>query len=303
MKGLLLAIVLVFGTALNAQKTFDDGWDDGYTTACEDYNLSLTLIPISPIVMANEVDTYRAGYNRGYKRALKDNNIEDQSSFRLNINQPVTTNIQDQDLDFDDGWEKGYITACEDHNLNLTIVPIAPIVMANEVDTYRAGLNRGYSRALKDNNIDNQVPGSIGVGITNEQTEELDFDDGWEKGYITACEDHNLNLTIVPIAPIVTANEVDTYRAGLNRGYNRALRDNNIDNQVPGSIGVGIANGQTDELDFDDGWEQGYKDGMQDSNKNMFIVPIAPIVVADEIDTYRAGYSRGYQKALEDVND
>ena len=54
---------------------------------------------------------------------------------------------------------------------------------------------------------------------------------------------------------------------------------------------------------FDDGWEEGYKEAFEAYGLDAFIIPISPVVLANEADTYRAGYSRGYQKALEDLKD
>lgn len=130
------------------------------------------------------------------------------------------------------------------------------------------------------------------------------FEEGWEVGYKDAMADGNKAVFIVPIAPIVMANESDTYRSGYQRGYNKGLEKLGAESDVRVQRGtVIIDNGNVEEGTFDEGWKLGYSDAMDDGNKAVFIVPITPIVMANESNTYRSGYQRGYNKGVEDLND
>lgn len=60
-----------FSPEVNKDKKFCDGWEEGYKQAHEDNNEFLGIIPICPIPGINQKDSYRSGYNSGYKKALK----------------------------------------------------------------------------------------------------------------------------------------------------------------------------------------------------------------------------------------
>lgn len=203
----ILFTLFIFLTSISfAQDAFCDGWEKGYKNAHEDNNEFLGITPICPIPGIHQ-KTYRAGYNSGYKKALKKIGIEDNNTI---------THINDKSKTFCDGWEEGYKNGHEDNNVFLGITPICPIPGIHQ-DTYRAGYNLGYKKSLKNIGIEESH-----LSVTSSDRNKT-FCEGWEEGYKNGHEDNNEFLGITPICPIAKIG-IDTYRAGYSLGYKKALR-------------------------------------------------------------------------------
>ncbi len=56
------------------EKTYCDGWSDGYPEGWKDVKGKYAIAPVTPICPIPEVDktTYTDGYNRGFKQGIKD---------------------------------------------------------------------------------------------------------------------------------------------------------------------------------------------------------------------------------------
>ena len=56
-------------TEVSGNSDFCDGWEDGYCEGWKDVKGSMALCPLTPLCPLPELgqDTYRGGYNRGFK--------------------------------------------------------------------------------------------------------------------------------------------------------------------------------------------------------------------------------------------
>jgi hypothetical protein len=52
---------------------FCEGWEDGYCEGWKDVKGSMSLCPLTPLCPLPEIgqDTYRGGYNRGFKAGMR----------------------------------------------------------------------------------------------------------------------------------------------------------------------------------------------------------------------------------------
>lgn len=138
MKFIILVLLTLITFMSFSQDSFCDGWEEGYKNGHEDNNEFLGIIPICPIAGINQ-NTYRVGYNLGYKKSLKKIGKEGENTIIYSGN---------KDKSFCEGWEEGYKNAHEDNNKFLGITPICPIAKINQ-DTYRVGYSLGYKKGLK----------------------------------------------------------------------------------------------------------------------------------------------------------
>lgn len=207
---LLTTLLLLFSIYSNAQKTFCDGWEEGYASGKSSLNESVGIIPICPIAPINE-DTYEKGYSKGYSRATGSN-----KSFMV---KPVEEETDDA---FCSGWENGYSTAMRQNGDNIFIVPICPIAHIN-AESYQDGYTRGRSAAYERLNKtdDYEIIRSDSGGT---------FCEGWEDGYqaglqIWATENKTTkSLRFTPICPIAPIHQ-NNYESGYSKGKARALED------------------------------------------------------------------------------
>lgn len=90
MKKLLVVFVLTIGTICltsfteknnqseNIKTTlvtdYCDGWKDGYCEGWKDVKGQFAVCPVTPVCPVAEVgkNTYKGGYNRGFKKGMKD---------------------------------------------------------------------------------------------------------------------------------------------------------------------------------------------------------------------------------------
>ncbi len=56
-------------TEITSNSDFCDGWEDGYCEGWKDVKGSLSLCPLTPLCPLPAIgqDTYKGGYNRGFK--------------------------------------------------------------------------------------------------------------------------------------------------------------------------------------------------------------------------------------------
>ena len=74
MKKLIFSAGLIALSAFNFAPTFCEGWDDGYGEGyCDE--MGPCVKPVSPVCPVPRVgeDSYRGGYNRGFKAGYKAN--------------------------------------------------------------------------------------------------------------------------------------------------------------------------------------------------------------------------------------
>lgn len=86
MKNLLIIAILLFGalningvspkenTIINYYSEFSEGWKDGYCEGWKDVRGVYAVCPIAPIAPIPQAgrNTYRDGYNRGFKQGMRD---------------------------------------------------------------------------------------------------------------------------------------------------------------------------------------------------------------------------------------
>ncbi|SRX54315.1 hypothetical protein AEQU1_01324 [Aequorivita sp. CIP111184] len=76
------AVLSAFNSTNNTELTkietlsvgdFCDGWEDGYCEGWKDVKGSLSLCPLTPLCPLPELgqDSYRGGYNRGFKAGMR----------------------------------------------------------------------------------------------------------------------------------------------------------------------------------------------------------------------------------------
>lgn len=60
-------------TEISIKSDYCDGWEDGYCEGWKDVRGQFAICPITPICPIPELgkDTYRGGYNRGFKAGSK----------------------------------------------------------------------------------------------------------------------------------------------------------------------------------------------------------------------------------------
>ena len=69
----MISLMLVFTTSMINVDTYCDGWEDGYCEGWRDEKGQFALCPVTPVCPVPLVgtDTYKGGYNRGFKAGLK----------------------------------------------------------------------------------------------------------------------------------------------------------------------------------------------------------------------------------------
>ena len=204
---LLTTLIFLLSFITFSQKTFCDGWEDGYLsgkTAMKEYP---GITPICPIAQIN-ADTYEIGYQRGYERAT-------------GIANSVILKASETENTFCDGWKKGYSNAMSKNGRLAFIVPICPVVMLTE-DNYESGYIKGLT--LANSQLGVETDEIVGYDP------EAKFCDGWKKGYAVGlqlwAEKHKVTtpLRITPFCPFPDINQ-DNYASGFERGKNKALED------------------------------------------------------------------------------
>lgn len=210
-KLLYTALLILLSVSTHAQKTFCEGWEDGYTSGKQNNNEFLGIIPICPIAPIN-ADTYEDGYSRGYEKATGN---------KATVIKPSAGNDSEED-EFCAGWEDGYASAMRENRVQNYITPICPIAPIN-ADSYQDGFIKGRKKAFDELNIEDH---SELVGEDANGT----FCNGWEDGYqaglqLWATENETSKpMRITSICPIAGINE-DGYKSGYSRGKQRALED------------------------------------------------------------------------------
>jgi len=259
---LLTTLIFLLSFITFSQKTFCDGWEDGYLsgkTAIKEYP---GITPLCPLPQIN-ADTYEIGYQRGYERAT-------------GTTKSVILISSEKEKTFCDGWEDGYISGKTAIKEYPGLPPLCPLPQIN-ADTYEIGYQRGYERATgKTNNNVIKV-----YEEEEEKEEEKTFCGGWEDGYLSGKTAIKEYPGITPICPIARIN-ADTYEIGFQRGYERAT---GIANSV-------VLKASETENTFCDGWEKGYSNAMSKNGRLAFIVPICPVVMPNE-NNYESGYIKG----------
>ncbi|MES2556750.1 MAG: hypothetical protein V4604_11405 [Bacteroidota bacterium] len=204
---LLSTLVVLFSFSSFSQKTFCDGWEEGYESGKIALDEFVGITPICPIARIN-ADTYEIGFQLGYEKATGTKNS-------------VVLPPSDSENSFCDGWEKGYSATMDKSGRLAFIVPICPIPMLTE-DNYESGYIKGLTKANEQLGVENDE--IIGYDADGE------FCDGWEKGYKVGlqlwAEKHKATtpLRITPICPIPDINQ-DNYTNGFERGKNKALEE------------------------------------------------------------------------------
>ena len=63
-------------TEIVSQSSYSNGWADGYCEGWKDVKGQYSICPVTPIAPIPEIgkDTYRGGYNRGFKKGRYDAN-------------------------------------------------------------------------------------------------------------------------------------------------------------------------------------------------------------------------------------
>lgn len=205
------ALFILLSVSAFAQKTFCEGWEDGYTSGKKANNEFLGIIPICPIAPIN-ADTYEDGYSRGYEKA---------TGSKATVIQPSGDNESEEDA-FCSGWEDGYAAAMRENRVNNYITPICPIAPIN-ADSYQDGFIKGRKKAFEKLNKEDNAE------LVGEDPDGT-FCDGWEDGYqaglqLWALENEKPKPTrVTPVCPIPRINE-DGYTSGYSRGKKRALED------------------------------------------------------------------------------
>jgi hypothetical protein len=69
---LIIALFICFGFT-TTKSDFCDGWEDGYCEGWRDVKGQLAICPITPVCPIPKIgtDTYKGGYNRGFKAGSK----------------------------------------------------------------------------------------------------------------------------------------------------------------------------------------------------------------------------------------
>lgn len=73
MKKLLLIAVMAMSVSFTTGDDFSQGWEDGYCEGWKDVKGQLAICPIAPIAPIPPIgqDTYRGGYNMGFKAGYR----------------------------------------------------------------------------------------------------------------------------------------------------------------------------------------------------------------------------------------
>ena len=135
LRNLLMILLLVFSFNSYAQKTFCDGWKEGFTQGMIYQDRNAFVTPICPAVVRGK-KTYENGFERGFEKATGEKTT-------------VIFNPKDGKNSFCDGWEAGYTNTMNKTRRAGFIVPICPIAKINR-DKYVHGFERGKQRALED---------------------------------------------------------------------------------------------------------------------------------------------------------
>lgn len=204
---LLTALILLFSFSSFSQKTFCEGWEEGYESGKKANNEFVGITPICPIPKIN-ADTYEIGFQLGYEKATGTAN---------NVMMPPS----ESENSFCDGWKKGYSNTMSKNGKLFFTVPICPIPMLTE-DNYESGYVKGMTKANEQLGVETDE--IIGYDAN------ADFCDGWEKGYKVGlqlwAEENKATtpLRLTPICPIPKINQ-DTYTNGFEQGKERAIDD------------------------------------------------------------------------------
>lgn len=204
-------LFVLLSVSAYAQKTFCDGWEDGYTSGKQANNEFLGIIPICPIAPIN-ADTYEDGYSRGYEKATGS-----KAAVLTDMDQNSAS-----DNPFCSGWEDGYAAAMRENQVRNYVTPICPIAPIN-ADTYQDGYIKGRKKAFEKLNKEDNTE------LVGEDADGT-FCDGWEDGYqaglqLWATENNtSKSLRLTPLCPIPKIHE-DSYSGGFSRGKERALED------------------------------------------------------------------------------
>jgi|GEM_PF-6211534 len=208
---ILLCACVIFCLPVFSQKTFCEGWEDGYDAGKRSMNDKVYTVPICPIARINQ-DTYEMGYSRGYEKATGDKSTT------------VPATGEDSGDPFCDGWEQGYRAGMAEHNRSSFIVPVCPISGINESGSFDAGYLRGYQKALDKLGVDD-----LGNIIKTDDGSKT-FCQGWEDGYRLGIQewavrnDKTVPARTIPICPVPKLN-ADNYQSGVALGKARAKED------------------------------------------------------------------------------
>lgn len=207
---LLVGSLLVLSSHTNAQKSFCQGWEEGFKRGMQYKNRNAFVTPICPVVIRGK-ETYENGFERGFEKATGKKTT-------------VIFNAREGKNSFCDGWKAGYTNTMNKTRRVGFVVPICPIARIN-ADSYESGYIRG---SLKAKERLNKNETSSFTQVNTEGT----FCEGWEKGYRIGLEiwatknNEAVPLKITPICPIAKINQ-DEYVHGFEQGKQRALKDMN----------------------------------------------------------------------------
>lgn len=73
MKKLLIILLATVSLSFTAATNYCNGFEEGYKAGwCDDdYGCIEPIVPVCPVMRINDKDTYRDGYNRGFKMGIK----------------------------------------------------------------------------------------------------------------------------------------------------------------------------------------------------------------------------------------
>jgi hypothetical protein len=200
----------MFSSRSYPQKTFCEGWEDGYEKGMEFQNENAYITPFCPIIVRGK-ETYENGFEQGFEKATGKKTL-------------ILFKAEDGKESFCDGWERGYTHVMNKNNRTTFMVPMCPIARIN-ADSYEAGFIRGSLKADRKLNANET---SSFTQVNSEGT----FCEGWEKGYRMGLQiwaeanDEDVPLKFTPFCPIARINQ-DQYIHGFERGKKRAFEDMN----------------------------------------------------------------------------
>lgn len=227
-----------------SEKTFCDGWEDGYEdgfTYHSVQNRRIKPIFITPICPISKIgfDTYQDGYNCGLIQGKKDfkkrnPRVEDDGSHPI----AIPAKDIDDERSFCQGWENGfevgytYYYVTNRRRIPFFTTPICPISKIDN-DNYQAGYNRGLlagREKFQKKNPKLNASNNDEVHAYHNKKDKRSYCDGWEDGYEDGYTHHNsINRKIKPIfiTPICPISKIgrDTYQDGYDRGRSRGLKD------------------------------------------------------------------------------
>ncbi|MGH1383679.1 hypothetical protein [Kordia sp.] len=235
------------------EKTFCDGWEDGYEDGFTYHSIQNRRIkpifttPTCPISKIG-FDTYQDGYNCGLIQGKKDfkkrdPTVEDDGSHPI----AIPARDIDDERSFCQGWKNGfevgytYYYVINRRRKPFFTTPICPVAKIDN-DNYQAGYNRGLLAGrdeFQERNPDLETSEEE-IHIyqkkrkkrkkRNNKKDKRSYCDGWEDGYEDGYTHHNsVNGGIKPIfiTPICPISKIgyDTYQDGYDRGRKKGLKD------------------------------------------------------------------------------